>query len=162
MGRGQAKAEAGPGLRAGDEGSDLRQPEGGQAMTRLSTGTSLGLARRPDQTPGVGGMNNPPGGASRPQEKSIFLDQEVTVCQPGETADTGNSRTRKETLAGQGQTIPPPAPAMMDILHLGGGSPHHTAVAGSKKGPEVNVESGLRSDHSDPSTDITDKYISTN
>ena len=54
MGRGQAKAETGPGLRAGDEGSDLRQPEGGQAMTRLSTGTSLGLARRPETVPGQG------------------------------------------------------------------------------------------------------------
>ena len=64
MGRGQAKADSGPGLRAGDEGSDLRQPEGGQAMTRLSTGTSLGLARRPYQIPCVGGMNNLPGGAS--------------------------------------------------------------------------------------------------
>ena len=71
MGRGQAKAETGPGLRAGDEGSDLRQPEGGQAMTRLSTGTSLGLARGPDQIPGVGGMNNLPGDVSWPQEKSI-------------------------------------------------------------------------------------------
>ena len=131
-------------------------------MTRLSAGTSLGLARRPDQTPGVGGMNNPPGDVSWPQEKSIFLDQEVTVCQPGATTDTGKSKTRKETLVGQGQTISPPTPAIMDILHLGGGSPHRTAVSGSEKGPEMNVESGLRSDHSDPSTDITDKYICRN
>jgi hypothetical protein len=52
MGRGQAKAETGPGLRAGDEGFDLQKLEGGQAMTRLSNGTSLGLARRPDTVPG--------------------------------------------------------------------------------------------------------------
>ena len=51
---GQAKTEVRPGLRAGDAGSDLRQPEGGQAVTRLSNGTSLGLVRRSDTVPGQG------------------------------------------------------------------------------------------------------------
>ena len=61
MGRGQAKTETGPGLRAGNEGSDLRKLEGGQGMTRLSTGTSLGPARGPDNTTGEGVLGNQPG-----------------------------------------------------------------------------------------------------
>ena len=104
MGRGQAKAETGPGPRAGDEGSDLREPEGVQAMTRLSTGTSLGLARRPDKIPDKG-MCNPPGDTSMPLEKSTSLNREVTGSQPGAKADTGKSKTKRETLADQGETI---------------------------------------------------------
>ena len=61
---GQPKTETGPGLRAGDAGSDLRMPGGGQDMTRLSTGTSLGLARRPDNTPGESVLGNQPGTTS--------------------------------------------------------------------------------------------------
>ena len=62
--RGQAKTETGPGPRAGNEGSDLRKLAGGQDMARLSTGTSLGLARRPDNTPGEGVLGNQPGTTS--------------------------------------------------------------------------------------------------
>ena len=54
MGRGQAKTETGPGLRAGNEGSDLRMPDGGQAVPRLPTEVSLGLMRSPDAVPGQG------------------------------------------------------------------------------------------------------------
>jgi len=54
MGRGQAKAETGPGLRAGNEGSDLRMPGGGQAMLRLPTEVSLGPMKSPDAVPGQG------------------------------------------------------------------------------------------------------------
>ena len=54
MGRGQAKAETGPGLRAGNEGSDLRMPDGGQAVPRLPTEPSLGPRRSPDAVPGQG------------------------------------------------------------------------------------------------------------
>ena len=49
---GQAKTETGPGLRAGNEGSDLRMPDGGQAVPRLPTEVSLGLMRSPDAVPG--------------------------------------------------------------------------------------------------------------
>ena len=42
---GQAKTEAGPGPESRDEGSDLRMPEGGQAMLRLPAEVSLGLRR---------------------------------------------------------------------------------------------------------------------
>ena len=162
MGRGQAKAETGPGLRAGAEGSDLRQPEGGQAMTRLSTGTSLGLARRPDQIPGVGGMNNPHGGDSWPQEKNTSMNREVTGSQPVAKANTGKSKTKREITADQGETIPPPTLTTVDVPHPGGGSPHHTAATDAKRTPEVEVMPGVRSDQADLSTDIADNYICTN
>jgi hypothetical protein len=51
---GQGKTETGPGLRAGNEGSDLRMPGGGQAMLRLPTEVNLGLMRSPDTVPGQG------------------------------------------------------------------------------------------------------------
>ena len=51
---GHAKTETGPGLRADNEGSDLRMPDGGQAVPRLPTEVSLGLMRSPDAVPGQG------------------------------------------------------------------------------------------------------------
>ena len=51
---GQAKTEVRPGLRAGDAGSDLRMPDGGQAILRPPTELSLGLMRSPDAVPGQG------------------------------------------------------------------------------------------------------------
>ena len=158
---GQAKTETGSGLRAGDEGSDLRQPEGGQAIQRLPAEVSLGLRRRPDTIPG-GGMCNPPGDTSMTLEKSTSLNHEVTGSQPGAEANTGKSKTKRETLTGQGQTISPPTLTTVDVPHPDGGSPQHTATAGTKKSPKVDVMPGVRSDPTDPSTDITDNYICTN
>ena len=66
------------------------------------------------------------------------------------------------TLAGQGQTIPLPTPATVDLPHPDGGSPHHTVATGTKKSPKVDAMSGVRSDQTDLSTDITDNYICTN
>ena len=139
---GQAKTEIGPGLRAGDEWSDLRTLEGGQDMTRLSTGTSLGLARRPDQIPGVGGMNNPHEGVSWPQEKNTSMNREVTGCQPVAKANTGKSKTKREILADQGETIPLPTLTAVDVPHHDGGSPHHTAATDAKRTPEVEGMAG--------------------
>ena len=51
---GQAKTEVGPGLRAGNETSDLRILEGGQATSKPPAGASLGLMRSPDAVPGQG------------------------------------------------------------------------------------------------------------
>ena len=158
---GQAKTEIGPGLRAGDEGSDLRTLEGGQAMTRLSTGTSLGLARRPDTVPGQG-MQNPPGDTSMPLEKSTSLNREVTGSQPGAKANTSKSKTKRKTLTGQGQSIPPPTLTVVDIPHPDRGSPHHTAATDAKKTPEVEAMPGVGSDQTDLPTDTTDNYICTN
>ena len=89
MGRGQAKAETGPGLRAGDEGSDLRMPDGGQAILRLLTGTSLGLARGPDNTPGEGVLGNQPGSTSMTLAKTIRPNERVMNSHPGATTNTG-------------------------------------------------------------------------
>ena len=158
---GQAKTEVRPGLRAGDAGSDLRQPEGGQAIQRLPAEVSLGLRRRPDTIPG-GGMCNPPGDTSMPLEKSTSLNREVTGSQPGAKANTGKSKTKREILADQGETISPPTPETVDVPHPGGGSPHHTAATDAKRTPEVEVMAGVRSDQTDLSTDITDNYICTN
>ena len=94
-----------------------------------------------------------------PLEKSTSLNREVTGSQPGATANTGKSKTRKETLVGQGQTISPPTPAMKDILHPDRESPRHTATADTKKRPKVDVMAGVRSDQAYPSTDIADNYI---
>jgi len=157
----QAKTEVRPGLRAGDEGSDLRMPDGGQAILRLSTGTSLGLARGPDNTPGEG-MCDPPGDTSMPLEKSTSLNHEVTDSQPGAKANTGKSKTKRKTLTGQGQTISPLTLTTVDVPHPDGGSPHYTAAAGTKKSPKVDVMPGVSSDQTDLSTDITDNYICTN
>ena len=158
---GQAKTEVRPGLRAGDEGSDLRQPEGGQALQRLPAEMSLGLRRRPDTILG-GGMCNPPGDTSMTLEKSTSLNHEVTGSQPGAKANTGESKAKRETLADQGETISPPTLTAVDVPHPDGGSPHHTAAADAKKTPEVDAMSGVRSDQTDLSTDITDNYICTN
>ena len=57
---GQAKTEVGPGLRAGNKTSNLRMPEGGQAMLRLLAEMCLGLRRRPDTIPGEGDLDNSP------------------------------------------------------------------------------------------------------
>ena len=162
MGRGQAKAEAGPGPRAGDEGSDLRQPEGGQAMTRLSTGTSLGLARGPDNTPGEGVLGNQPGTTSTSLAKTTTPNQRVMNSHPGALHCTGKSKCRKETLSGQDKTIPPPTTAMVDLPSPDEGSPHCTVASDTKKSPKVDVMSGVRSDQTDLSTDITDNNIYTN
>ncbi len=51
---GQAKTEARPGHEPRDEGSDLRMPDGGQAILRLPTELSLGPMRSPDAVPGQG------------------------------------------------------------------------------------------------------------
>ena len=162
MGRGQAKTETGPGLRAGDEGSDLRQPEGGQTMTRLSTGTSLGLARGPDNTPGEGVLGNQPGSTSMTLAKTITPNERVMKSHPGATTNTGKSKAKRETLADRGETISPPTLTTVDVPHPGGGSPHHTAATDAKRTPEVEVMAGVRSDQADPSTYITDNYICTN
>ena len=162
MGRGQAKAETGPGLRAGDEGSDLRKPEGGQAMTRLSTGTSLGLARGPDNTPGEGVLGNQPGSTSMTLAKTITPNERVMNSHTGATTNSGKSKAKRETLADRGETIPPPTLAAVDVPHPGGGSPHHTAAAGVKRTPEVEAMAGARSDQTDLPTDIADNYICTN
>jgi len=162
MGRGQAKAETGPGRRAGGEGSDLRQPEGGQAVTRLSTGTSLGLARGPDNTPGEGVLGNQPGSTSTTLAKTTTPNEKVMNSHPGATTNTGKSKAKRETLADQGETIPPPTLMTVDVPHPDGGYPHHTAATGTKKSPKVDVLSGARSDQTDLSTDITDNYICTN
>ena len=162
MGRGQAKAETGPGLRAGDEGSDLRTPDGGQAILRLLTGTSLGLARGPDNTPGEGVLGNQPGITSTSLAKTTTPNQRVMNSHPGALHCTGKSKGRKETLTGQDQTIPPPTTATVDLPRPDEGSPHHTAATDTKKSPKVNAMSGVRSDQSDPSTDTTDNYICTN
>ena len=162
MGRGQAKAETGPGLRAGDEGSDLREPEGVQAMTRLSAGTSLGLARGPDNTPGEGALGNQPGSTSMTLAKTITPNERVMNSHPGATTNTGKSKAKRETLADRGETISPPTLTVVDIPHPGGGSPHHTAATDAKETPEVDVMTGVRSDQTDLSTDITDSYICTN
>ena len=162
MGRGQAKAETGPGLRAGDEGPDLRKLEGGQAMTRLSTGTSLGLARGPDNTPGEGVLGNQPGSTSMTLAKTTTPNERVMNSHPGATTNTGKSKAKRETLADQGETISPPTLATVDVPHPGGGSPHHTAATDAKKTPEVEVMAGGRGDQTDLSTDTTDNYICTN
>ena len=87
---GQAKTETGPGLRAGDEGSDLRMPGGGQAMLRLPTEVSLGLMRSPDTVPGQA-MQNPPGDTGMSLEKSTSPDKEVLSDRPVATS-TGKSK----------------------------------------------------------------------
>jgi hypothetical protein len=69
---------------------------------------------------------------------------------------------RKETLTGQDQTIPPPTTAMVDLPSPDEGSPHHTVATDTKKSLKVDVMSGVRSDQTDLSTDITDNYICTN
>ena len=51
---GQAKTETRPGPESRGEGSDLRMPDGGQAVPRLPTEVSLGLMRSPDTVPGQG------------------------------------------------------------------------------------------------------------
>jgi hypothetical protein len=102
---GQAKTEVRPGLRAGDEGSDLRQPEGGQAIQRLPAEVNLGLRRIPDTIPGEGGLDSPPGVPGMSLETSISPGQEVTDSQAGAPCGTDKSRGRKETLTGQGQAI---------------------------------------------------------
>ena len=78
------------------------------------------------------------------------------------TTSTGKSKTKRETLTGQGQTISPPTLTAVDILHPDGGTPKHTATADTKKRPKVDVMSGVRSDQADLSTDIADNYICTN
>jgi len=95
-------------------------------------------------------------------EKSTSLNHEVTGNQPGAEANTGKSKTKRETLTGQGQAIPPPTPTTVHLPHPGGRSPHHTAATDAKKTPEVEVMPGVRSDQTDLSTDITDNYICTN
>ena len=162
MGWGQAKAGTGPGLRAGDEGSDLRQPEGGQAMTRLSTGTSLGPARGPDNTTGEGVLGNQPGSTSTTLAKTTTPNERVMNSHPGATTNTGKSKAKRETLADRGETISPPTLTAVDVPHPDGGSPHHTAATDAKRTPEVEVMAGVRSDQTDLSTDITDNYICTN
>ena len=97
-----------------------------------------------------------------PLEKSTSLNHEVTGSQPGAKANTGKSKTKRETLADQGETISPPTLTTVDVPHPDGGSPHHTAAADAKKTPEVEVMSGVRSDQTDLSTDITDNNIYTN
>ena len=86
----------------------------------------------------------------------------MTGSQPGAKANTGKSKTKRETLADQGETIPPPTLTTVDVPHPGGGSPHHTAAAGAKRTPEVEGMAGVRSDQTDLSTDVTDNYICTN
>ncbi len=88
-----------------DEGSDLRQPEEGQAMLRLPAEVCLGLRRRPDTLPGEGDLDNPPDVPSMSLETSISPDQEVTDSQAGAPCGTDKSRSRKETLSDQGQAI---------------------------------------------------------
>ena len=97
-----------------------------------------------------------------PLEKSTSLNREVTGSQPGAKANTGKSKTKRETLADQGETISPPTLTAVDVPHPDGGSPHHTAATGTKKSPKVEVLSGARRDQTDLSTDITDNYICTN
>ena len=95
-------------------------------------------------------------------EKSTLLNHEVTGSQPGAEANTGKSKTKRETLTGQGQTISPPTLTTVDVPHPDGGSPQHAATAGTKKSPKVDVMSGVRSGQTDLSTDIADNYICTN
>ena len=95
-------------------------------------------------------------------EKSISPDQEVMSDRPGAKANTGKSKTKRETLTGQGQSIPPPTLTAVAIPHPDRGSPHHTAATDAKKTPEVDVMPGVSSDQTDLSTDITDNYICTN
>jgi hypothetical protein len=95
-------------------------------------------------------------------EKSTSPDQEVMSDRPGATANTGKSKAKRETLIDRGETISPPTLTAVDVPHPDGGSPHHTAAAGAKRSPEVEVLSGARSDQTDLSTDITDNYICTN
>ena len=97
-----------------------------------------------------------------PLEKSTSLSREVTGSQPGAKANTGKSKAKRETLAGQGETISPPTLTTVDVPHPDGGSPHHTAATDAKRTPEVEVMAGVRSDQTDLSTDITDNYICTN
>jgi len=97
-----------------------------------------------------------------PLEKSTSLNREVTGSQPGATANTGKSKTIRETLADQGETISPPTLTTVDVPHPGGGSPRYTAAADAKRTPEVDVMSGVRCDQTDLSTDIADDYICTN
>ena len=104
MGR-QAKIRWDLVLRAGNEGSDLRQPERGQAMLRLPAEVSLGLRRRPDTIQGEGDQDNPPDVPSMSLETSTSPGQEVTDSQAGAPCGTDKSRSRKETLRGQGQAI---------------------------------------------------------
>ena len=97
-----------------------------------------------------------------PLEKSASLIREATGSQPGAKANTGKSKSKRETLADQGETISPPTLTTVDVPHPDGGSPHHTAATGTKKAPKVDVMSGVRSDQTDLSTDTTDNYICTN
>ena len=94
-------------------------------------------------------------------EKSTSPDKEVMSDRPV-TTSTGKSKTKRETLTGQGQSMPPPTLTAVDIPHPDRGSPHHTAATDAKKTPEVDVMAGARSDQTDLSTDITDNYICTN
>ena len=87
-------------------------------------------------------MYNPPRDTSLALEKSTSLNHEVTGSQPGAKANTGKSKTKRETLADQGETIPPPTLTTVDVPHPGGGSPHHTAAAGAKRTPEVEGMAG--------------------
>ena len=102
---GQAKTEVGPGLRAGNEASDLRLLESGQAMTKPPAEMCLGMRRRPDTIPGEGDLENPPDVPSMSLKTSISPGQEVTVSQAGAPCGTDKGRSRKETLTGQGQAI---------------------------------------------------------
>jgi hypothetical protein len=94
--------------------------------------------------------------------KTITPNERAMNSHPGVTTNTGKSKAKRETLAHRGETISPPTLTTVDVPHPGGGSPHNTAATDAKKTPEVDVMPGVRSDQTDPSTDITDNYICTN